>query len=329
MMKHLMALPDLTKVPPAFQTVLAKALAKDPKDRQASAAELVTEVERLFADVGLAPVPQTMKLPTVSAADDARPSRLVAATAENPLSIAQPAGRLHPVEVSDKDLPTVLPANGRWPFRLRLSELATSLLLSGILAGMASVLLAALNLSDDFVALGTIFFLTVGVCWSVLIPASLWTSRRGDDWGRRLVLMVFGTMVGLGAFWLDGWSTELHWPASPTTLGNWLNNPIAVAAGFVSYFGLGLGLPRWWRIAERYRRSWFSFGPVITTMIWAFVLLIVWPWRERPYGLGALILGSMIVQWVSPWTPPPPPPPKRLRLRRVPPMAEAVAAATR
>src|SRR6185436_20092573 len=50
MMKHLMSLPDLTKVPPAFKPILAKALAKDPQQRHPTAAELVKEVETIFAD---------------------------------------------------------------------------------------------------------------------------------------------------------------------------------------------------------------------------------------------------------------------------------------
>ena len=47
----------------------------------------------------------------------------------------------------------------------------------------------------------------------------------------------------------------------------WLNNPVAVGAGLVSYFGLALGLLRWWKIADRRRGSWFSFFPVLATGI--------------------------------------------------------------
>src|SRR5262245_13667135 len=50
MMKHLMSLPDLTKVPPAFKPVLAKALAKDPQHRHQTAPELVQEVAAVFGE---------------------------------------------------------------------------------------------------------------------------------------------------------------------------------------------------------------------------------------------------------------------------------------
>lgn len=332
MMKHLMALPDLTRVPPAFQAILAKTLAKDPKERHASAAELVTEVEKLFVDIGMGPPPFWNKSMSALTAEPAGSgSKPEAASNVAPAPFAQPVPRLHRPEAVPTTIPVATPVTppvvGPMPLRLRLSEAATSLLLSAILAAMASVLLAALNLSDDLNALGTMFFLTLGVCWSVLLPAPFWTAKEGDDWGRRLILMTLGGMVGLLAFWLDGWAPQLHSQAASearSTVGHWLNNPFAVAAGFISYFGLGLGLPRWWRLAQRNRKVWFGFGPVVTTTIWAFALLIVWPWHDRPYGVAALILGSMIVQWVSPWTPPPPTPPRRLRLRHVPQTAEYI-----
>ena len=331
MMKHLMAVPDLTRVPPAFHAVLAKILAKDPQERHATAAELVTEIESLFADIGLAPQPIWIKTSPMTAQPAGKSHVPPLPQADDDLPVAQPVPRLRRGNHDQTTMAVTKAATpvsvGPMPLRVRFSEVATALLLSAILAVMASALLAALNLSDDLNGLGTMFFLTLGVCWAVLLPAPFWTTKEGDDWGRRLILMTAGGMVGLLAFWLDGWDPQLHSQAgaeSTSAVSHWLNNPFAVAAGFVSYFGLGLGLPRWWRLVLRQRRAWFSFGPVITMTIWAFILLIVWPWRERPYGVAALILASMIVQWVSPWTPPPPTPPRRLRLRQVAPDVELV-----
>ena len=42
------------------------------------------------------------------------------------------------------------------------------------------------------------FFVTVAVSWAVLVPAKFWTTHPGDGWGRRLVLMVLGTVIGAG-----------------------------------------------------------------------------------------------------------------------------------
>jgi len=200
--------------------------------------------------------------------------------------------------------------------------LAGSMVVSVAFAGIAAVLLAALRLNDDVTALATVFFQTVAVCWAVLIPAKFWNGKPHEEWSRRLVLMACGAMVGLGALWLDGWS--MHLPAGTNEIvadgsvnGSWMHNPVAVGAGLVSYFGLALGLLRWWKIADRRRSHWFSFFPVLATGVWALLLMVVWPWHARPYGVAALILSSMIIQWVSPWQPPPPPTPRRLKLRRV------------
>jgi hypothetical protein len=54
----------------------------------------------------------------------------------------------------------------------------------------------------------------------------------------------------------------------------------------------------------------------LTAGVLALLLLFVWPNVDRPYGAASLVLGSMIVQWVSPWQAPPPPSVKRLKLRR-------------
>src|SRR5262245_17391257 len=338
MMKHLMSLPDLTKVPPQFKSILAKVLAKDPQQRHATAAELVTEVEGVFADASVE------RRPVYT--NGSSPSKL----AQVPIAIptARPVGRAVEIPIPPRpNNPVHRPVGGPVaphrddtpvpeapiivtpvPFRVRVTELAGSMVLAVLFAGIASVLLAALNLSDNVAALGTMFFQTVAVCWAVLVPSKFWTSKPGDEWSRRLVLMACGAVVGLGALWLDGWTPGVHvTPADRAALqvdapsGSgvnwWTQNPVAVGAGLVSYFGLALGLLRGWKLTDRRRGSWFSFFPVLATGVWAMLLMLVWPWKDRPYGAAALILSSMIVQWVSPWQAPPPPTPRRLKLRRV------------
>lgn len=324
MMKHLMSLPDLTKVPPPFKSLLAKALAKDPQQRHATAAELVKEAEAIFAEAsGEQPVLRSHNSQPATAMPASRPmGRPVGRAVEIPLAprpapipalAAQPeAAAQAPTPAAEA--PLALPV----PFRVKISELATSMVLSVIFAGIASVLLAALNLSNDMAALGTMFFQTVAVCWAVLIPSKFWTTHPGDEWSRRLALMALGAGVGLFALWLDGWAPGMYVSETSTSLpSSWTANPVAVGAGLVSYFGLALGLLRWWKVSDRRRSTWFSFFPVLATGVWAVLLLLVWPWKDRPYGVAALILSSMIVQWVSPWQPPPPPTPRRLKLRRV------------
>src|SRR5205823_5941656 len=141
-----------------------------------------------------------------------------------------------------------------------------------------------------------------------------------------LVLMVIGTLIGAGVLWLNGWTP--HWAPPGTavnlgpgeSLGLWQPNGrgLVKGAGYLAYFGLSLAALRWWRLADRRRKSWFSLFPVLAAGFWALVLSVVfWPWsqQQQMFGAMALVTASAIVQWVSPWEPPPPPPPRRLRLR--------------
>lgn len=299
MMKHLMSIPDLTKLPGAFKPVIAKALAKDPNHRHATVAELVTEVDAAGGPVPVAQVVQPV-LPV------ARPKPV-------------PVGKAIEIPVAQKPQVPVAVALPALSLRDRLGELAGSMALSALFAVLTSTLWAAIGRTDDWVGLGSLFFLTVGVCWSVLIPSKYWSAPRGDEWGRRLVMMGCGALVGLLALWLDGWTPRMSdWTGSTDGAGTLAANRdvLATGAGYISYFGLALGVLRWWRIAERRRDHWFSFFPVLSAGVWALVLLVIWPWPVLPYGAAALVMGSMIVQWVSPWQAPPPPLPRRMRLRR-------------
>ncbi|MFO0810626.1 MAG: serine/threonine-protein kinase [Gemmataceae bacterium] len=289
LMKHLTSTPDLTGLPFEFVPVVSKALAKNPSARFATMAEMVQAVEALNAP----PPPPVVKAVPVARA-------------------APPLVRAVPV----MEPPTVLPAA---PISKRgfAGELAGSLAMASVLSALSTVLWAALlGTGNNAHLLGTLFFVTAGLSWAVLVPSKFWGLSRGDGWGRRLVLLVFGSLVGLGVLWLDGWSP--HWPPKgDLTLIRADNWGVTSQAGYVAYFGLALAAMRWWRLADRRRKSWFSLFPVLSSGFWALVLSIVWPRLEQPslYGAAALVTASMIVQWVSPWEPPPPPSPKRLRLR--------------
>jgi len=132
-------------------------------------------------------------------------------------------------------------------------------------------------------------------------------------------------LIGVGTMWINGWSPSLADPSagpigSPSEFTHRLltdSRGVAASARYVAYFGLALGALRWWRIADRKRRHWFSLFPLMAAGFWAMVLSFVWPWNEQPsfFGAAALVMTSAIVQWVSPWDQPPPPAPKRLRLK--------------
>ena len=292
LMKHMTSSPDLSKLPFEFVPIVSKALAKDPKQRYGSMAEMAQAVEGLNA-------PQTAK--------PAGPAPII------------PAVR----PVLDSPLPAVLPVQPV-SFRGQVGELSGSMAMAALIALLATVLCAAVFGDGNPILLGSLFFTTVAISWSVLVPAKFWTRPGSEGWGRRLMMMGFGALIGVGTMWLYGWSPNLMDPsAGPISSTRDFTHRlltdsrgIAISAGYIAYYGLALGAVRWWRVADRKRRQWFSLFPLIAAGFWAGVLCFVWPRAEHSYyGAAAPVMAAAIVQWVSPWDAPPPPMPKRLRLK--------------
>jgi hypothetical protein len=303
LMKHLTSPPDLSKLPAEYVNIVGKALAKNPAHRYASLAEMAKVVESAGKD------PQAAVLKPVAAAP---------AAAIPPQPAAPQPRRSVPVQ----NIPAVLPAPS---LRAQIVELCGSLTMSAILAGVVTVLWAALgqgNFTRNLI--GQEFFLTLACCWAVLIPAKFWINQRGDGWSRRVIMMVMGMCIGLGALWLDGWSLPWHTgPAELAMAGDLPANETSVsatggailenAAGYLSYFALAFFALRWWKLAERRRPHRFSFAPVLAAGFWGLALLLVW--HEPLRGTLVLANTAVIIQLVSPWEQPPPALPRRVRLR--------------
>jgi hypothetical protein len=242
-----------------------------------------------------------------------------------PPPLPRPAVQADRVISGSPGLPQVLPAV--ITTRGMVGELSGSLALAAALGLLATVFWAALSRPDDWRMMGLTYFLTVATSWAVLIPSKFWSMRSRDDaWGRRIVLMACGALVGLFALWLEGWDIR------PRTLGlpigaqasladaprKMSREALGTAAAYVSYFALSLGLVRWWKMADRRRRVWFSIWPVIAAGFWAWVLLFIFDIEYRPsisaYAAAAAITTSAaIVQVVSPHDPRSAAFPRRLR----------------
>jgi serine/threonine protein kinase len=299
LMKHLTAPPDLSKVPAAYVPVLSKALAKNPAQRYATVGEMARAVESL-GSVNPRPASPAPTVPPPS------PHRPVAAKQE----AAAPVLDVIPVI----------------PMRVQLAELSTSLSVAGGLAALLALVFTALSrqhhihdMDRQFQDVGSLFFLTVAICWSVLVPSKLWTSRATDSWGRRGLMLALGFGVALGGMWLKGWlpTTEAGAVAVLTsTPGNDSNDVLTLGAGYLSFFGIGLAALRWWKMVDRYRPQRFSWFPVLVVGLLGVVLgKLFLPESDSWIGTLALVVSSIIVQWVSPWQPPTPPASRKLRLR--------------
>jgi hypothetical protein len=291
LMKHLTTPPDLSKLPTGYVQVLAKALCKNPAHRYASLADMARAVEAIDA-------PPAVR--AVGAKPVAKP-------------VAVPAAKTLPHPRPKEPILTVLPVvTGR----ARFAELCGSMALTTLFAGLATALWAGLGNVREPSDIGQLFFLTVAVCWAILLPAKVWTEQKGDSWARRLLMMCLGLLIGVGALWLGGWMPRLPFESSAPAESNsssLFGIDLSRDYGQLSYFALALFGLRWWKMTDRRRGQRFSLGPLLAAGIWGGVLLLVWPepWR----GLAVLVTSAAIVQLVSPVEQPAPAAARRLRLK--------------
>lgn len=303
LMKHMTAGPDLSRVPPEYVPIVAKALAKNPAHRHASMLEMAHAVEAVGRQ--------------------ARPERV-----GDPLPAArQDGGAVVSPAALELDKGGDSPAVAAGVRRLQVRTLCHSLLLAVLFTLIGAALWATVGKVHDLTLLGSVFFLTVAVSWAVLIPSRFWTDHTpalsgagvsppqgGDSWPRRLVLLLLGGAVGVAALWLDGWSPWLAQADASGEGWSWGYREVLGEARLVSFYALGLFVMRWWRLCARHRPQRFGVGPLLAALFWGLVLTVVL--QPGSYqGVAVLGLASVVVQLASPWTPPAPPPARRLRLR--------------
>jgi hypothetical protein len=328
LMKHLTSPPDLSVLPSDYVNIVGKALAKNPAHRYVSMLEMAKEVEAVGRG------PEAKRNGSSAGGSPRFTNRGLGAPGSPPAS--PPAV---PVLTA---LPVVSP-------RQQVAELCGSLALAPVVAAFFSTLWMSVssltakgnvpgNVSASAVdtEIGFCFFLTVAICWAVLVPAKVWSGRKGDSGLRRGVMTVMGVMVGLAALWMGGWILAPQPEPAVTQLARMVHDPggnpaevnldptratlfqnsedIYTAARYLTYFGLIFFAVRWWKMADRHRSQRFSFAPILVVGFWALALLLV-GLGPQPQGAVALVLAAAIVQLVSPWQPLPPPVMKRMRLR--------------
>jgi hypothetical protein len=300
LMKHLTSPPDLSKLPVEYVPAVGKALAKNPAQRYASMGEMVKALEETERGYR-------------------QPVRHAAARPAPPPVPPRYARRVVVPPLPPRPEP-ILNALPVIPLRGQVAELTGSMALTPLFAGVAAALAAAVLRVGDLTGLGLLFFLTVALSWAVLVPAKVWTGRRGNSVRRRVVMMMLGMLVGLGALWVQGWTPGFPLRAAPHPAKAGLASSmlpgvgdLPEVAGHLCYFGLAFFALRWWKMADRRRPHRFSFVPVFAAAFWGLILLPIWP--DLWPGALALVLTAAIVQLVSPWDQPPPRACRPVRLR--------------
>ena len=339
LMKHLTAQPDLSRLPKAFQPIVAKALDKNAIKRYATIVEMARAVEAvsLPTAVPLPPPPMAKPIPAAtmqtqtqtqsgqqqshSGGQQQQQNGLPQATppfvqVEAP-RVAQPIPQLAVTKVAN-------PVGVAW--RDRLTDISQGMLFLPLIAVIALIPFAVIAKNTEWATTQKLFLLTVLLGWSMLIVGSQTRYRAVDSWFRRMWLAILGLGVGAVAFWLDGWPMPslVSDPSSVPTdelfiLGQVQMSKASATIGmqYLIYFATVMGIGRWWRAVARDRKERFSMLPLLAAAFWGFVFSFVWPWSSGSVWLGVvpLILATVTVQLVSPWSPPPPPAPRKLRYR--------------
>jgi len=197
LMKHLTSPPDLSVLPPDYVNIVGKALAKNPAHRYVSMLEMAKEVEAVGRG------PEAKRNGSSAGGSPRFANRGLGAPGSPPA--------FPPAVPVLTALPVVSP-------RQQVAELCGSLALAPVVAAFFSTLWMSVSsltakgnvpghvpASAVDTEIGFSFFLTVAICWAVLVPAKLWSGRKGDSGLRRGVMTVMGVMVGLAALWMGGW----------------------------------------------------------------------------------------------------------------------------
>jgi eukaryotic-like serine/threonine-protein kinase len=200
------------------------------------------------------------------------------------------------------------------PGRIRLGELAASMLWAAPWAALLSLLVGALmqvDLTRRPQDLGYLFVMTLASSWIVLVGNKFAEGREFDPTLRRGVQFALGVFFGVLGQLLGGWM--LVDPSVPNGTLVQLPSlfggsrpgfePFMPVLGYGIFFGLvGLAVD-WWTMTERDRKSRFRVVPVLKASLLALIpSVLFFSTGAHPFALPAVILTSVVVQLASPWS---------------------------
>jgi hypothetical protein len=196
-----------------------------------------------------------------------------------------------------------------------VGELATSLFWSAPLAGLVSLAAATMLQVDPTERpqdLAFLFMTTLAASWAALAGNKYSEPCSGCMTSRRMVQLVIGIALGVGAYVLSDWMLlepaasardrviTVHWFDSDVSFGSM---PRFLA--YATYFGLVAFGVDWWTLTNRDRKARFRIWPTIkATALAAIPAVLLIPPNERTLALPAVTLTAIVLQLVSPWSEP-------------------------
>lgn len=322
LMKHLTTLPDLSKVPLDYVNIVQKALAKNPAQRYANIMEMARAIDAVGQTAKVAarldiPVAQVARIAPVTAplpaAPQARPDDRPGQSRTN-------------VRRAGASLEPILEASPVLPPRGLVAELSGSLLLAIVFTALQVGLVATLYTNWVNGASVSLFFVSLLASWLILVPAKVWSSsssvseeKTSDFWGRRILLLLLGSLLGVVALWIDGHVLFSHGD-HPQSLGDrpslsgFVSERVLPQMAYLTYFSLGFFVLRWWKMTDRTRAGRFHLFPVMAAGFWSWLFYALVRPGQPWLGL-VLVLTAVTIQLASPWQRPPVPLSRKLRLR--------------
>jgi len=342
LMKHLTSRADVSGLPAPYQSIVARALAKDPKARPAHVYQLLSPEDAPQAPtvrfIGEGKI--TPPLPPDPESPRAKPPRedVFRIGAEEPVFYIGPETRppqprrslpqrvrqtlnaARPRRAGAARMPKPMPAAPAAPIappplpggRVRVAELSVSMLRAAVLAALFSVPASAL-LGVDFgrpQQLAYLFGLTLLGTWGTLLYCKHLEGRSSDSMSRRVVFLMIGLALG-GVGAALAWWTRLD--LDPTTL----HLTVVEDAFDMSRWVGSPGHPNPLAYAVYFGLAFFAidwwklsardrkarFRIIPVVKTGLIGLLLGLLWPfPQPWGLGVILLIAVVIQLVSPWS---------------------------
>lgn len=229
---------------------------------------------------------------------------------------------VHPTPVTRGRKPPTLEQMGRQALLMktagdRVGELSGSMLAAALISAVLCLVIMVVNGED--VQRGGIgvwnfyTWLTLTVtagAWLALIAGKFWDPRAGEQWKRRFAQLVMGLALGAFSFaasqmLMVGTSAGHAFRAhdigeSLASRSMYDSSGVPGLTAFLAYFAAVYATVGWWKQSDPLRSSRLQVGPLVVTLLAAFVWNLAWPFPQ-PWGVMLAGAISVSVQLSASW----------------------------